>query len=201
MILTIIPLAGLDSCPLLKSVPLHALQFPYYPDVNSSSCNIYNWDSAALIRCSTELTPTRIHAVAAADAIAGPISCLTNSTHFSYLVAYRVPAYLITLDCEVISNGPIPIPMFASSDVYNFRESAERILNFSETTTQLMAFSPVTEDCTICERQGRRCAFSSQRNQTFCMHRGIIVSNHAKHHPVYTCKLYSLQSTYMNATI
>lgn len=181
--LTIIPLADLDGCPLLKSVPLNLPRFSYYPDANWSSCNIYRWDSAALISCSTELKPTRIPAVAAADAIAGPIACLTNTTHFSYLVSHRVPTYLI-LDCEVVSNGPIPIPMFFSSDGYKFRESAERILNFAYTTIDLMYYTnPVAEYCINCEIHGRRCAYSSQRNQTFCMGQGTLIYDHTKYHP------------------
>uniref|UniRef100_A0A0D9UW30 non-specific serine/threonine protein kinase n=1 Tax=Leersia perrieri TaxID=77586 RepID=A0A0D9UW30_9ORYZ len=173
--LTIIPLAvaGLDSCPLLKSVPLHPLEFPYHHNANWSSCDIYNWDFAVLLSCSAELTPTRIPAIAAANAIAGPISCLSNSTHFSYLARYLVPTYLIPLDCEVVSNGPIPIPVFTSGNVYKFGESAERILNFADTTAYWRSYAnPAVDNCSKCEEQGRRCAFSSQRNQTFCMRQG-----------------------------
>uniref|UniRef100_A0A0E0JDC5 RING-type E3 ubiquitin transferase n=1 Tax=Oryza punctata TaxID=4537 RepID=A0A0E0JDC5_ORYPU len=182
--LTISPLAvaGLEysSCPLLKSVPIPSVQFPaeplptvpfpYYRHfANWTSCDIYDWEPAALVSCSSEFAPATIPD--AADYIAGPISCLSNTSHFSYLVAYDLPTFLIPLDCEVVSDGRIPIPSFFSSGVHKFRESAERVLSFSETTT-IWAWDEkgAVFNCTLqCEQQGRRCAYSSQRNQTFCM--------------------------------
>ncbi|XP_006645444.2 rust resistance kinase Lr10-like isoform X1 [Oryza brachyantha] len=173
--LTIVPLRGLNSsCPLLQSVPLPSLKSAYYyHDANWSSCDIYDWDSAVLVSCSAELTPTRIPDVAAASAIAGPISCLSNATHFSYLVAFDVPTFLIPIECEVVSDGRIPIPYFYSGDTYKFRGSAERILSFSDTTADWRYYAnDAANNCSQCEGQGRHCAFSSQRNQTFCMRRG-----------------------------
>ncbi|KAF2948078.1 rust resistance kinase Lr10 isoform X1 [Oryza sativa Japonica Group] len=170
--LTIIPIGDLDSCPLLNSVPLPSQPLHYhYHGANWSSCDIYNWGSAALVSCSQELTQTDIPSTH----IAGPISCLsTNSTHFSYLVAYDVPTCLIPIQCEVISDGPIPIPYFYSGHAsLTFRQSAERILNFADTTVYWRSFAnPAAYNCSQCEQQGRRCAYSSQRNQTFCMRRG-----------------------------
>ncbi|KAF2948076.1 rust resistance kinase Lr10 isoform X4 [Oryza sativa Japonica Group] len=53
------------------------------------------------------------------------------------------------------------------------RQSAERILNFADTTVYWRSFAnPAAYNCSQCEQQGRRCAYSSQRNQTFCMRRG-----------------------------
>uniref|UniRef100_A0A0D9Y2H3 Protein kinase domain-containing protein n=1 Tax=Oryza glumipatula TaxID=40148 RepID=A0A0D9Y2H3_9ORYZ len=135
---------------------------------NWSSCDIYGWGSAALVSCSEELTQTDIPSTH----IAGPISCLsTNSTRFSYLVAYDVPTFLIPIQCEVVSNGPIPIPYFYSGHASpTFRQSAERILNFADTTAYWRSSAnPAAYNCSQCEQQGRRCAYSSQRNQTFCM--------------------------------
>uniref|UniRef100_A0A0D3EIY3 Protein kinase domain-containing protein n=1 Tax=Oryza barthii TaxID=65489 RepID=A0A0D3EIY3_9ORYZ len=172
--LTIIPIRDLDSCPLLNSVPLPSQSLHYhYHGANWSSCDIYNWGSAALVSCSEELTQTNIPSTH----IAGPISfsCLsTNSTHFSYLVAYDVPTFLIPIQCEVVSDGPIPIPYFYSGHAsLTFRQSAERILNFADTTAYWRSFAnPAAYNCSQCEQQGRRCAYSSQRNQTFCMRRG-----------------------------
>uniref|UniRef100_A0A0E0MQM3 RING-type E3 ubiquitin transferase n=1 Tax=Oryza rufipogon TaxID=4529 RepID=A0A0E0MQM3_ORYRU len=172
--LTIIPIGDLDSCPLLNSVPLPSQPLHYhYHGANWSSCDIYNWGSAALVSCSQELTQTDIPSTH----IAGPISCLsTNSTHFSYLVAYDVPTCLIPIQCEVISDGPIPIPYFYSGHAsLTFRQSAERILNFADTTVYWRSFAnPAAYNCSQCEQQGRRCAYSSQRNQTFCMRRGTV---------------------------
>ncbi|EEC82574.1 hypothetical protein OsI_27126 [Oryza sativa Indica Group] len=171
--LTIIPIRDLDSCPLLNSVPLPSQPLHYhYHGANWSSCDIYNWGSAALVSCSEELTQTDVPSTH----IAGPISCLsTNSTHFSsYLVSYDVPTFLVPIQCEVVSNGPIPIPYFYSGHAsLTFRQSAERILNFADTTAYWRSFAnPAAYNCSQCEQQGRRCAYSSQRNQTFCMRRG-----------------------------
>jgi hypothetical protein len=171
--LTIIPIRDLDSCPLLNSVPLPSQPLHYhYHGANWSSCDIYNWGSAALVSCSEELTQTDVPSTH----IAGPISCLsTNSTHFSsYLVSYDVPTFLVPIQCEVVSNGPIPIPYFYSGHAsLTFRQSAERILNFADTTAYWRSFAnPAAYNCSQCEQQGRRCAYSSQRNQTFCMGRG-----------------------------
>jgi hypothetical protein len=202
--LTIIPIGDLDSCPLLNSVPLPSQPLHYhYHGANWSSCDIYNWGSAALVSCSQELTQTDIPSTH----IAGPISCLsTNSTHFSYLVAYDVPTCLIPIQCEVISDGPIPIPYFYSGHAsLTFRQSAERILNFADTTVYWRSFAnPAAYNCSQCEQQGRRCAYSSQRNQTFCMRRGIffkpgksLYSRHRLFPASFT--IFSLQSTHMNA--
>uniref|UniRef100_A0A0E0FFD4 Protein kinase domain-containing protein n=1 Tax=Oryza nivara TaxID=4536 RepID=A0A0E0FFD4_ORYNI len=183
--LTISPLAVAaleysSSCPLLKSVPIPSVQFPavplpsvpfpYYRHFeNWTSCDIYEWEPAALVSCSSQFEPATIPD--AADYIAGPISCLSNTSHFSYLVAYDVPTFLIPLDCEVVSDGRIPIPRFSYGGVYKFRECADRVLSFSETTTTWTFLgNAVAFNCSWqCEFQGRRCAFSSQRNQTFCM--------------------------------
>uniref|UniRef100_A0A0E0JDC6 Protein kinase domain-containing protein n=1 Tax=Oryza punctata TaxID=4537 RepID=A0A0E0JDC6_ORYPU len=162
-ILTVVPLVHDSSsspCSLLKSIR---------PSVITGCGTNGNDYDAALVSCSTEFALASVPGPAA-DYIAGPISCLSNQTHFSYLVHVYVPMSLLPLDCEVVSDGPIPIPSFyySSYDSSTFRESAERILNFSETTIWWDFY-----DCTYyCERQGRSCAFSSQRNQTFCMRRG-----------------------------
>uniref|UniRef100_A0A0D9UW42 Protein kinase domain-containing protein n=1 Tax=Leersia perrieri TaxID=77586 RepID=A0A0D9UW42_9ORYZ len=177
--LTIVPLADQDQsssspCPLLKSIPIRPriVDYPYYwYDADNliywydlGDC-WYDIEYAALVSCSTEFAPASLPA--AADDIAGPISCLSNETHFSYLVAYHVPMFLIPLECELVSDGPIPIPYFHSGDNSTFRKSAERILNFSETTLRWYFYN-----CSQCEHRHQRCAFSSQRNQTFCMSRG-----------------------------
>uniref|UniRef100_J3KVV9 Protein kinase domain-containing protein n=1 Tax=Oryza brachyantha TaxID=4533 RepID=J3KVV9_ORYBR len=170
-ILTIVPLAvtdpsssssSLSPCALPKSVDHYDCE-----DAYGDPC--YNYETAAIISCSTEFAPTSLPA--AADYIAGPISCLSNNTHFSYLVHYDVPISLIPLDCEAVSDFPIPVPF--PNDWVSFRETAERIINFSETKVNWRTYpNRIASNCSKCEEQGQFCAFSSQRNQTFCMHQG-----------------------------
>uniref|UniRef100_A0A0E0FFF0 Protein kinase domain-containing protein n=1 Tax=Oryza nivara TaxID=4536 RepID=A0A0E0FFF0_ORYNI len=169
-LLIVVPLADEDNsssspCPLLKSIMASSA---YYDLENP--CQTYDTYYAALVSCSTEFALASVPGPATDnDYIAGPISCLSNQTHFSYLVAYHVTMSLLPLDCEVVSDGFIPIPAFRYPGYAwtKFRGSAERILNFSETTVWWNFY-----DCLQCEQQGGRCAFSSQRNQTFCIRRG-----------------------------
>ncbi|EEE53769.1 rust resistance kinase Lr10 [Oryza sativa Japonica Group] len=183
-LLTVIPLADEENsssspCPLLKSIrPSVITGNPYYDIGFENPCRLYDAPYyAALVSCSTEFALASVPGPATDnDCIAGPISCLSNQTHFSYLVAVYVTMSFLPLDCEVISDGLIPIPRFYYSDYSSstFRKSAERILNFSDTTIWWF-----NDDCSHpaqCEEQGGRCAFSSQRNQTFCMRPG----SHAK---------------------
>uniref|UniRef100_A0A0E0MQM6 Protein kinase domain-containing protein n=1 Tax=Oryza rufipogon TaxID=4529 RepID=A0A0E0MQM6_ORYRU len=174
-VLTAVPLAdegnSSSPCPLLKSIsirPSLKAHNGYHYMMYQKPCETYvEHYYAALVSCSTEFAPASIPD--ATDDIVGPISCLSNQTHLSYLVEVHASMSLLTLDCEVISDGPIPIPVFHYSiyDLPTFRGSAERILNFSDTTVWWYRY-----DCPKCEQLGGRCAFSSQRNQTFCMRRG-----------------------------
>uniref|UniRef100_A0A0E0BW48 non-specific serine/threonine protein kinase n=1 Tax=Oryza meridionalis TaxID=40149 RepID=A0A0E0BW48_9ORYZ len=200
-LLTAVPLADEDNysspspCPLLKSISIRPNLMTGYGYYNlgryQNPCQTYDTYYAALVSCSTEFALASVPGPATDnDYIAGPISCLSNQTHFSYLVAYHVTMSLLPLDCEVISDGAIPIPVFYYSGYIpsistpsadrildypssyvssTFRESAERILNSSETMIRWYFYE---YDCRHCEQQGRRCAFSSQRNQTFCMGQG-----------------------------
>uniref|UniRef100_A0A0D3EIZ0 Protein kinase domain-containing protein n=1 Tax=Oryza barthii TaxID=65489 RepID=A0A0D3EIZ0_9ORYZ len=173
-ILTVVPLADEDNsssspCPLLKSISFRPSN-GYYDTEYQNPCQTYYTYYAALVSCSKEFALASVPGAATDnDYIPGPINCLSNQTHFSYLVADYAPMSLLPLDCEVISDGPIPIPIFHYSGYAwkTFRESAERILNFSETMVR-WGF----HNCSQCEYQGQHCAFSSQRNQTFCMPRG-----------------------------
>ncbi|XP_052151424.1 rust resistance kinase Lr10-like [Oryza glaberrima] len=167
-ILTVVPLVHDSSsspCSFLKSIR---------PGKKDNNCYIDDGQSAVLVSCSAEFAVASISDPAEFvhyhDYIAGPISCLSNQTHFSYLVDVDAPMSLLPLDCEVISDDHIPIPYlhyYSSSFPLTFRESAERILNSSKTTIWWYFYN-----CSNFEEQGRRCAFSTQRNQTFCMRPG-----------------------------
>ncbi|KAE8802042.1 receptor-like kinase 2 [Hordeum vulgare] len=120
----------------------------------------------ALVHCSREFAP------GAPDRIAGPVSCLSNTTHFFYLVAGYEDMSLLPLDCKVITvsdnvRGDL-IPMYwTCSPLFDpgyFKKQAETFLGSAETEVCWEDY-----DCRQCERSGRRCAFSSERNEQFCM--------------------------------
>jgi hypothetical protein len=135
-------------------------------------CDIYDEMYATLVCCSRELTPS-------IDA-AGPISCLSNITDLSYLVYADLDMADLPLNCEVVSDGVVRLPaVWEQSDrecqqptlntsVQRILKSAEVQLGWTEPD------GPSPQDCYYCEHKGGRCAFRSQRNQTFCMTRGII---------------------------
>jgi hypothetical protein len=82
---------------------------------------------------------------------------------------------ILPLDCKVSLDGVVPIPINYGIP-FSFKRSAERILNFAEITLEVR--DPMHEIdkgiyCPVCERGGQHCAFSSQRNRTFCIHHGI----------------------------
>uniref|UniRef100_A0A452XKJ5 non-specific serine/threonine protein kinase n=1 Tax=Aegilops tauschii subsp. strangulata TaxID=200361 RepID=A0A452XKJ5_AEGTS len=134
--------------------------------------SIWSNSNANLVCCSSEFTPAAAHA----DSIAGPVSCLSNTTHFFYLVDGYEGMSILPLDCKVfpVSDGIggrlIPMYKFGEriSDTFlssSFKESAERMLSFAEMTVYWYYYL----HCMLCELSGQRCAFSSQRNEQFCM--------------------------------
>lgn len=151
-----------SECPILqklKSLPAH---------VEDSSCYLSS-QPGKLVVCSREF----IHEHAT-DYIAGPIPCLSNPGHFTYLVHASLLLSLLPLDCKALSNTVVPIPLLMSYED-TFKQRAEAIIGFSEITTSWSELSNFTYFCKACESRGRRCAFSSQRHEPFCMpNRGII---------------------------
>ncbi|XP_037446278.1 rust resistance kinase Lr10-like [Triticum dicoccoides] len=125
------------------------------------------WNSS-LVRCLREFAP------GAADAIAGPVSCLSNTTNFFYLVNGYEDMSILPLDCKVVplsdgaGGGLIPMYMFDDPMSHklpvSFKERTERMLSFAETTVYWYGYY-----CAKCERSGGHCAFSSQRDGQFCM--------------------------------
>ncbi|XP_051222532.2 rust resistance kinase Lr10 [Lolium perenne] len=121
---------------------------------------------ATLVCCSKEFTPS-IHYV---DTVAGPVPCLSNAIHFSYLVYAFESISILPSDCKVCLDGVIPIPYDRTS---SFKTDAERILSFE---VALEWKDPGMDNdmvyCELCELQRQHCAFSTQRNETFCMPHG-----------------------------
>jgi hypothetical protein len=175
-VMKITPLVDfLSTCPLQKIKSKGLSSFIDYAD--SSAIN-YSYDQGSIVSCLREFTPS-----IQADLIVGPIPCLSNATHFSYLVEAHVSMYVLALDCKVTS-GVIPIPTAFNDiddvlDHSTFKERAERILSLTETMVSwyvdLLQQHPYGEgyseayNCQQCEEHGQRCAFNSQRNVTFCI--------------------------------
>ncbi|XP_051223000.1 rust resistance kinase Lr10-like isoform X2 [Lolium perenne] len=110
--------------------------------------------------------------------IAGPISCLSNTTHFSYFVDSYEYMSLLPLDCKVIpiSGGSDGrriqlMRMFddqrLESSAQSFQIGAESILSFDEKTVHWYSYN-----CKQCELSGGHCTFSSKRVESFCMPQG-----------------------------
>ncbi|KAK1661515.1 hypothetical protein QYE76_049674 [Lolium multiflorum] len=163
-LIKLIPLAALSPCPLQniisKTIPI---QIAYEELSPQDLCDIYLYpeEYVTVVYCSRELTPS-------IDA-AGPISCLSNATHLLYLLPSFLPMTDLPLSCEVVSDGRVRLPYPSDKDrSATLNTSVERILKYKEMT--LMWEEPW--ECRDCEEKGGRCAFSSQRNQTFCMPRG-----------------------------
>ncbi|TVU34165.1 hypothetical protein EJB05_15994 [Eragrostis curvula] len=142
--------------------------------VSLDPCYEFWFPFASIVSCSRKLTPSSF----AVNDIVGPISCRSNTTHFSYLVDSSADMSILPLGCKVASDGMIP---FVGTNFYQdfpiyyekeFKESALRIINVAEMTVYWYNYGTGPYNCSHCESHGRRCAFSSHMNQTFCMHHG-----------------------------
>jgi len=140
---------------------------------DSDPCSlICNLGYATIVSCLREFTPSNL----AANFIFGPIPCLSSTSQFSYLVDGNAPMSVLPLDCKVVpdSNFLVSTPTGRSM----FKERAETILDFSGSTMSAWYSyrnddgDGIIRNCTMCERGGRRCGFSPDRNQTFCMNHG-----------------------------
>lgn len=167
----IIPLVdSLSPCPLQKLI---SRSIPYAEQ--RGHCDVYYRYYATLVCCLKEFKPS-IHD---AESVAGPISCLSNATHFLYLVDTSGIISILPSDCKVHLDGVIPIPV--NYDIpLSFKRSVEGILSFAQIVLQwensmyeIGNSSNPGINCPECERQGRHCAFNLHRNQTFCMRHGI----------------------------
>uniref|UniRef100_A0A0D9UW04 non-specific serine/threonine protein kinase n=1 Tax=Leersia perrieri TaxID=77586 RepID=A0A0D9UW04_9ORYZ len=172
-VMKIIPLVDTSSpCPLQNLLIFNdELTGSYYDSCYqfSNICSLHQVQPAKIVRCSKEFTsPTNDYDT---GNVAGPISCLSDGSHFSYLVDARNKIYSLPLDCKAISKAIIPIPLsiYDKIDGTTFKQRAEMIISFSVTTVRWIDGYYIAGDCTDCENQGRSCAFSLQRNQTFCM--------------------------------
>jgi hypothetical protein len=174
-VMKITPLVDFFSpCPLQKIKTTS-----FFGSTTDDSCAMYNYQAASIISCSREVTRNiqflDFQVTSSDDLIVGPIPCLSNTSHLSYLVHSIMPMTVLTSDCKVVSDGVFPIPQV----LFSFKESAERILSFAETTVSWtidflqhngkLCQEPRNCGCGQCEEIGKRCAFNSQRNDTFCI--------------------------------
>ncbi|KAL6882117.1 hypothetical protein ACP4OV_011589 [Aristida adscensionis] len=177
--LTIIPPLNYSSCHLIDKLKseslLHSFSYTYYysrPQPVLNPCYTFYDSPAALVSCLRKFTPSKI----AGDAIVGPVSCFSNTTHFSYLVDAWAQISVLPLDCKVVADGMVPMPQIKADTFPTFREQAEGILSGAEMTiywcNSWSYYANIFWNCTLCESKGRLCAFSSQMNQTFCMKHG-----------------------------
>lgn len=108
------------------------------------------------------------------------MALMSNTDRFTYLINVDFPM-LLPLDCMAVSDSEIPI-FCREKNPLTFKQRAEDTFSFSEMTvswSQRVDDLRITDTCTKCELQGRRCAFSLQRNRTFCMphpRNGIILN-------------------------
>jgi hypothetical protein len=157
-----------DPCLLLrqKLIISRGVSSPQVDDPNDEQLVEFT-SSTYLVCCSREFTP------GVADGIAGPVSCLSNTTHFMYLVEGYEDMSVLPLDCKVMpisdGGGGRRIPMYMFDDPMlemhsqSFKESAQNILSFAEKTVYW------DHACGQCELTGGRCASSFQERPAFCM--------------------------------
>ena len=165
--LNVIPLEeSWTRCPLQKISATNLSTILYIPDS-------YRGETAILVRCSRELIATEKAGTTPGmgDSIVGPISCLSNTSQFIYLMDGSEPMYILPLDCTVVSNG-ISTPWdYDIKPAVLFAERAKRVIAFGETTLT-WSVPNITDICLDCERNGHPCGFSSQRRQAFCKRQG-----------------------------
>ncbi|RCV24374.1 hypothetical protein SETIT_5G079800v2 [Setaria italica] len=204
----IIPLIGYSACPIQElTEPAHSSACPIEELIDANvfegGCDLYDYNPARLVDCSREFTPSDVQlsnffdSGGAADNIAGPIPCLSsNPGRFTYLVHADLPMALLPSDCKLVSTREVHIPnVNMSPSPVTFKEKVEAILGPSEMTITWREGpreSKPTLNCTDCEESGHRCAFSSQRNQTFCMPKGSHVEVIAVTSSVAVCIILSL---------
>ncbi|XP_020171238.2 rust resistance kinase Lr10 [Aegilops tauschii subsp. strangulata] len=165
--LNVIPLEeSWTRCPLQKISTTNLSTSVYIPDS-------YGGEIANLVRCSRELIPTEKTGTrpGLGDSIVGPISCLSNTSQFIYLMDGSEPMYILPLDCTVVSNGILMPADYDIKSTMLFTDRARRVIAFGETTLT-WSVPNMTDICLDCERNGHSCGFSSQRRQAFCKRQG-----------------------------
>nr|TKW13078.1 hypothetical protein SEVIR_5G076600v2 [Setaria viridis] len=145
-------------------IPLRASKCPLQKIISTNlSTDVYRpyGHGVTLVSCSTEFRPSN------EDLVAGPISCLSNTSHFSYLVYSLQSMDVLPLDCIVISND-IWLPPHKKNWIrLRLNEIAEGTIAFGETMFK-WSVPNISNVCQQCEIGGRHCGFHSETRQAFC---------------------------------
>lgn len=164
----------LNVIPLEESWTRCPLQNISTTNLATSVYKTYGYETATLVH-SRELIPIQKASTlpGAGDSIVGPISCLSNTSQFIYLMEGSESMSLLPSDCTVVSNG-ISMPLYSDrkSDVF-FEERAKSFIACAETSLS-WSIPNITEICKDCEQKGHSCGFSSQRRQAFCKRQGTV---------------------------
>lgn len=162
VIMNAIPLVdSLPHCPLQKLVSVNQSTAVYKPHTS---------EVASVVGCSRDSIDTNQYG------IVGPTSCpslANNASQFWYLAHPYTYMSILPLGCTIVSKD-IPMPYSYDKngpnfDISIFTETAKRVISTGETVFTWYS-SNVTSICQQCEHEGRRCGFSSQRDQAFCQH-------------------------------
>uniref|UniRef100_A0A0D9Y2E8 non-specific serine/threonine protein kinase n=1 Tax=Oryza glumipatula TaxID=40148 RepID=A0A0D9Y2E8_9ORYZ len=148
-------------CPLRKLVSVNQSTAVYKPHTS---------EVASLVGCSRDSIDTNQYG------IVGPTSCpslANNASQFWYLACPYTYMSILPFGCTIVSKD-IPMPYSYDKngpnfDISIFTETAKRVISTGETVFTWYS-SNVTSICQQCEHEGRRCGFSSQRDQAFCQH-------------------------------
>uniref|UniRef100_I1NJQ5 non-specific serine/threonine protein kinase n=1 Tax=Oryza glaberrima TaxID=4538 RepID=I1NJQ5_ORYGL len=161
----------MNAIPLVDSSP-HCLLHKFI-SVNQSTAvyRPHTLKAASLVGCSRDSIDTNQY-----NSIVGPTSCLSlanNASQFWYLAYPYTYMSILPLGCTIVSKD-IPMPYSYDKngpnfDISIFTETAKRVISTGETVFTWYS-SNVTSICQQCEHEGRRCGFSSQRDQAFCQH-------------------------------
>ncbi|KAM3198500.1 hypothetical protein ACQJBY_073563 [Aegilops geniculata] len=164
-VLNVIPLEeSWTRCPLQKISTTNLSTSVYIPR---------RYETAILARCSRELIPEEKAntTMGRGHSIVGPISCLSNTSQFIYLMDGSEPMYILSLGCMVVSNSiTVPVDYYSRSYV-SFTQRAKRIIASGETPLTWLV-PDITDICKDCEQKGHLCGFSSQRRKAFCKRHG-----------------------------
>ncbi|KAF8696673.1 hypothetical protein HU200_036295 [Digitaria exilis] len=137
----------------------------------------YYFRSGFAVHCSKKFAPRK----GDSDYIVGPVSCLSNTTHFLYLVEADTDMSILPLGCKAISDGAIPIPVGDAMPYPTFKEQVEMILNGASITVGWN--NDFSFSSTQCGYQGRLCKSTeitingSMRTVNWCNYQPGIAHN------------------------
>ncbi|CAO2208437.1 unnamed protein product [Urochloa humidicola] len=177
--LSIIPRSNYSPCHLIANFMSASSIITYDSDYHADfPC--YTFYSGFAVRCLKKLTPSESE-----DMSILPLDCKAVSDGTIPIPVEPIMPYTTFKEqVEMILDGAMMTVGWwnhiEEPDVFNdptqcgrrgIGSSTGYEVNGSSMTVSWCNYEPgLAYNCTQCERQGRHCAFSSQTNQTFCMH-------------------------------